>query len=383
MDHSARHRSTFLASFLTLPLAMAASVAFAGPLNPPAGAIVGTGKTLTEVEPRTAINAVNTPGDGSNYTYRITQPGSYYLTGDLVGTASDWGIQITASDVTIDLNGFTLRGVPGAIAGIVTDAGRNNITVRNGTIANWPFGAVIVTGSGSGASTVVEDVRCISNGGQNIVVGVNSRITRCLIENAGSYGIYAPSGKSIIESCTVRVAGFYGIIAHECSIVRDCTVSGVNGVGIAGIAGSVVSSCSTTACTTGVYVEGGSTVTCCTARANTSQGFYINLGSTAVNNNALGNGTSIADGAGMIVSGADNRIEGNTLTGNDKGVRVESSGNIIIRNTASGNTVFNWDIVPGNAVAPIVSATTNAAAISGNTYTGSLGSTDPNANFTY
>ena len=37
----------------------------------------------------------------------------------------------------------------------------------------------------------------------------------------------------------------------------------------------------------------------------------------------------------------------------------------------------------GNAVAPIVQASTNAGAIGGNTYTGNLGSTDSNANFTY
>ena len=90
----------------------------------------------------------------------------------------------------------------------------------------------------------------------------------------------------------------------------------------------------------------------------------------------------VSDGAGVHVAGNDSRIEGNNCTGSDRGIYVDAAGNIIIKNTCSGNTI-NWDIAIGNAVAPIVSATTNGAAISGNTYTGSLGSTDPNANFSY
>jgi hypothetical protein len=50
------------------------AVVMAGPLTPPAGPIAATMKTISEVEPRTAINAVNTPGD-ANSLYKITQPG--------------------------------------------------------------------------------------------------------------------------------------------------------------------------------------------------------------------------------------------------------------------------------------------------------------------
>ncbi|HRJ49802.1 MAG TPA: hypothetical protein PKU91_04680, partial [Phycisphaerales bacterium] len=98
--------AVFFAALGTVIGAMAVS---AGPLDPPAGPVAGTYKTLTEVEPRIAINAVNTPG-GANSLFRITQPGSYYLTGNITGVIGKHGIEIAASGVTIDLMGFDLQG---------------------------------------------------------------------------------------------------------------------------------------------------------------------------------------------------------------------------------------------------------------------------------
>ncbi|MBU6412576.1 MAG: hypothetical protein KGS45_03815 [Planctomycetes bacterium] len=82
-------RSRFIipAVFTTL----LASLLHAGPLNPPPGPITSTHKTLTEIEPRIAINATNTPGDFDSL-YKITQPGSYYLTANIDGVANKSGI---------------------------------------------------------------------------------------------------------------------------------------------------------------------------------------------------------------------------------------------------------------------------------------------------
>ncbi|MFN9970128.1 MAG: hypothetical protein ACK58T_09550, partial [Phycisphaerae bacterium] len=55
------------------------SVVVAGPLTPPAGPIVGTHKTLTEVEPRVALSQPLAPANGSAMIV-ISQSGSYYLT---------------------------------------------------------------------------------------------------------------------------------------------------------------------------------------------------------------------------------------------------------------------------------------------------------------
>lgn len=60
------------------------AMARGGSINPPAGVVASSGKTLSEVEPRTAVNATNTPGD-TTAVYIISQPGSYMLTGNVTG----------------------------------------------------------------------------------------------------------------------------------------------------------------------------------------------------------------------------------------------------------------------------------------------------------
>ncbi|MEM1422772.1 MAG: hypothetical protein AAGH64_02100 [Planctomycetota bacterium] len=74
----------------------------AGPLDPPAGPVVPTGKTLDEIEPRTPLSSP----DGQ--TIVIDTPGSYYLTGDIDGAVGS-GIRIDSGGVTIDLGGFAIR----------------------------------------------------------------------------------------------------------------------------------------------------------------------------------------------------------------------------------------------------------------------------------
>ena len=89
------------AFFLTLLLTPLAGYA-QGPLNPPAGAPVPSMKTLDQIEARTAIESL---------PYTISTSGSYYLAKNLqfAATSGD-AISITAPNVTLDLNGFTISG---------------------------------------------------------------------------------------------------------------------------------------------------------------------------------------------------------------------------------------------------------------------------------
>jgi len=109
----------------------------------------------------------------------------------------------------------------------------------------------------------------------------------------------------------------------------------------------------------------------------------VSSGCTVRGNTCRGNGYLTGDGAGIHATGDDNRIEGNNCTVNDRGIDVDLAGNFITRNTCSGNTT-DWDIVANNVYGPILDRRAPAsAAVLGVSGPGSLGTTDPNANFTY
>lgn len=78
------------------------------------------------------------------FPYRITQSGSYKLSGNLVATPGLQAILFSANNVALDLNGFTITcsfGVPNAlIVTCVGDAGIAglgvaDVSIRNGVVA--------------------------------------------------------------------------------------------------------------------------------------------------------------------------------------------------------------------------------------------------------
>lgn len=104
------------------------AVASAGPLHPPQGPITSTMKSLDAIEPRVCVNDL--PGDEGAVVI-IDQPGQYFLRADIVGGVGQHGIRVTAQgDVSIDLNGFDLLGVPGSLHGIDMDFGTSVANTR-------------------------------------------------------------------------------------------------------------------------------------------------------------------------------------------------------------------------------------------------------------
>ncbi|MFZ4487327.1 MAG: hypothetical protein ACOYO9_12140, partial [Candidatus Nanopelagicales bacterium] len=149
-----------------LCLASLAAVAAAGPINPPAGPVAPT----PGPEPRIPISDTTTPGDADSL-FRITQPGSYYLTGNITGVANKHGIKIIATgSVTLDLNGFELVGTNAASAFVgVRDSttAPSVISVINGTVRNWGDDGIDLA-SDSGRSGRVSGISARSNFGDGI-----------------------------------------------------------------------------------------------------------------------------------------------------------------------------------------------------------------------
>jgi hypothetical protein len=237
-----------------------AAIARGGPLNPPAGAIAPTGRTLSEIydkipAPGSAGGRIPIPGGNTPVT--ITQPGAYVLTGNLTNTGSN-AIYIAGSNIDIDLNGYTVAGSADLTA--VVAQGRS-IRVRNGLIRESYYGVNL----SDAVSVVLEDLlidRCrfagvAANGGTLLAITVR----KCTITDTGAIsppsdppngayrGIYLNGSSHAVVECVVQRitpptgSAFRGIevIGSGNVVARSAVTNHVPlaGVGIALSGGSV------------------------------------------------------------------------------------------------------------------------------------------------
>jgi len=226
------------------------AIATAGPLTPP-GAPAPTMKTLDAVEPSIPVGPLTTPGD-VDALFVIDTPGAYHLAADIDGQNGRHGVQIMASDVTLDLRGFTLRGVAGSLDGVRVGetAGPlfDDIVIRNGRATGW--GGSGVRADRADRSTVSRmSVR--SNGAYGIIAGVGARIFDCAAEGSALTNIavaaesivsrslaiegdaegFTGAAATVFESCVAFLNGADGFRPGANAIVRNCIASGNVGDG--------------------------------------------------------------------------------------------------------------------------------------------------------
>lgn len=160
----------------------------------------------------------------------ISQSGSYYLTGNLSVTTGD-AITISANGVTIDLNGFTITSTSATASGtaILLGAGVHDITIRNGHIVS---GTTYTSGGGfTNGPGFLNGVRY--NGSLQTVLVSGVTVTGC----KGS-AIDLAFNQTVVESCSVTVAGGYGITA---SSIKNSTAANT---GLKAIFANTVAGCS-------------------------------------------------------------------------------------------------------------------------------------------
>lgn len=394
----------------TLMLAAAclvATPALAGPVEPPPGPVGPTMKTLDQVESRIPVQSLD---GGSGATHMITRPGSYYLTGNIVGEAGKSGIEIWTGDVTIDLNGFELKGVPDAAHGIrVVHASMTNLEIRNGTIHSWPLTCVEAgvsanvqlrnlrvrasgkSGISAGWHPIVENCQSIGNAEWGIFCNDRATVTNCLSNGNGFDGFRAGNG-STFSNCTASSNGKDGFNLNSGCTMSDCASLGNTLLGVRLIDGCTVAGCSLSGnagggleaahaasvrgCTVsgsggvGVNITGaGGLVAECVVRGSTGDGVRLNQMSTVLNcvldfNRGTG-------AAGIRLSGQGNRAEGNSLCNNALGIDVDGTNNLVVRNSFTFNPTA-VEAAPGNNVAQVVM-----------TPGGGFTSTNPWANFAH
>src|SRR4051794_31880216 len=130
------NRRVLLSTIGVVGAAAMVSRARAGPLNPPAGAIASTGRTVDEIYNR--IPAVGgfdgrIPIPGGTTPITLSQPGSYVLTGNL--TTPGTAILIAAANVTLDLNGFRVTCTSTGTAAVAVSTSASYPVIRSGSIS--------------------------------------------------------------------------------------------------------------------------------------------------------------------------------------------------------------------------------------------------------
>ncbi len=314
-----------------------------GSLTPP-GAPAPTMKTLAQIEPRTPISAA---------PFTISQPGSYYLTTNLTGVSGSRGITITASDVTLDLGGFAVIGVPGSLDGINVLSIRTNVTVGNGTVRGWSGDGVDVNNA---YRTTLRSMRACANSGSGIYSGIGSVVSECIATGNGNDGIHI-AGESVVRDCVAMENGGFGIYTASLSTVINCTANFNTNSGIVSDGSGLVSGCTANRNSAhGISLWSGGDVTSCVAEGNIINGIVVSSMCRVIGNSCTGNGAGAGAGAGVRITGNSCRVEDNNVTGNDWGVRVDIAGNFIVRNTARGNGT-NYLTSGTQTIGPIITAT--------------------------
>ena len=219
---------------LALTAALSRSI-FAGPLDPPAP----PGATQPQVEPRSPIPPVGWSG---TFPIVISQPGSYFLTRSLTVATQVSAIQIAASDVALDLNGFTLTGTGSSVGspvGVEVRGVQKNLSVRNGNLHSW-FAGVDASDDATDYATQsrYEDLQVTNNTNYGIYVDSGSAVRRVIAQQDGTGIQIADRGSvyegGMIEDSTVT-ENSVGVAVNANNVtVRNCVIDSTvsNGVNV-------------------------------------------------------------------------------------------------------------------------------------------------------
>lgn len=130
--------------------------------------------------------------------YTITTSGEYELKNNLTANGTN-GIGVNASNVSINLAGYTITGVQtSGQTGISVFPNQNNVSIQNGTITGFLYGVVFESGSGLELKNV--QLFGISATGVYLAGDNNCLIENCFILGTGGadVGIYVLNSSNVL-----------------------------------------------------------------------------------------------------------------------------------------------------------------------------------------
>ena len=250
-------------------------------------------KTLTQTDPGQPIPSRD-PGfadlNGSGTEYRITSPGHYFLTENLVG---DKPIIIESDGVTLDLRGFEIRFVasgsgtpPVAISSVSGVSTYDRITIKNGHITGgWTEGVHI------GSYCSVKDLEVSGPLTYGIFVEDNGLVEDAIVlgpdtppAGPGPHSGISTGESSVVTGSTVQAVHGIGIRVDSGSTVVDSAARENLGCGIVGLKGNTVrNSTAHRNGNTGIDFYSAATIDTCAATENAAEGVKVRAGSTVRN----------------------------------------------------------------------------------------------------
>jgi parallel beta-helix repeat protein len=191
-----------------------------------AAAMLACATSARAVDGTVEINDAKVTAAGG-YPYKIIARGSYRLTSNLKPPASTDGIDVSATNVTVDLNGFAIIGPSSSSLDLgISASGENDVTVENGTVTGFGIGVDV------GNFGVVRNVHADVNGG-GIQAGFDAVVEDCTANNCT---LATPAvncgGASTISGNTANGNTDIGIACAGNGCVISGNTANANGVGI-------------------------------------------------------------------------------------------------------------------------------------------------------
>ncbi len=321
----------------------------AGDLNPPAGPVAPTMKTLVEVEPRTNVQTLPSAGDA---VFVISQPGSYYLTANVVGESGKNGIKITSNDVTLDLGGFSVQGVPGSGTGIWVENVHRSVAVRNGVVADWGFHGIDF---GSAHNSIIEGIRATDNSSDGITAWYNCAVKDCVCEENDGRG-FTLNNSCAVTHCTAVLNSGDGFNYWNSASLNNCIAESNEGRGFNGtVYGEGIDesdNCTLINCVASFNGEQGffggdaNTLTNCTARSNGYNGISMRDHATVTGCSMSGNGFADVGYAG--IEAWYNVLIADSTANNNSGNGIYINTGVVANCTASANFYNGIEVFIGS-----------------------------------